>query len=356
MERKALLKLPGKDDIKHSKVAACALLVVVALVSATLLRARFSSAETYSDIYETLDQRQNNVLSLCFGSAIISSAISALPDDMGTALSSEYADFYTGFAFIVGALLLEKYLLTTIGFGFFAIVIPICCLLMISSILSAPSSSTKYNRYQMAMKLFVFGLTLFLMTPASVFVSKQIDDTYRVSVEGTIEDTEKVTGAVEQVDEEGEAKGKTDSKEEDTNPLAFVQKNVNNATSAVSEAFESVGNFAKGLLPWAIQQLRTYAELFAVMVVTSIVIPLLVPVLIYLLFKVLFLSESGVTIPAPLVEALASGGSALPGGSDSQLGQLAEMSGGNAPEAVQTTLPDGTESGADTIGAESKGV
>ena len=348
MERQAVAKLTGKADSKHGRAVCCALLVVVTLLSVTLLRAHFSSPETYRSVYQTIDERQNNVLSLAFGSAIISSAISALPDDMGTALSSEYADFYTGFAVVAGALLLEKYLLTTIGFGFFAIIIPICCGLMILSILSAPYSSTRYSRRQMAKKLFVFGLTLFLMTPASVFISRQIDESYRVSVEQAIDSTEEATGAIEQVKEEESNEGL----EEDANPLSMVKEQLDNATSAVGGAVETVGSFAKNILPWAINQLRIYAELFAVMVVTSIVIPLLVPIVAYLMFKILFLSDTDVTFPAPLVEALVSGGSTLSSISGSQPGKLPDAGGGLGPDVMHSAMGGGVAPEPDSVTAE----
>ena len=347
MERQAITKLTGKADAKHGRAVCCALLVVVAIFSATILRAYFSSAETYRGVYQTIDERQNNVLSLAFGSAIISSAISALPDDMGTALSSEYADFYTGFAVVAGALLLEKYLLTTIGFGFFAIIIPICCGLMISSILSEPYSSTRYSRSRMAKKLFVFGLTLFLMTPASVFISRQIDESYRVSVERAIDSTEEATGAIEQ--EKGD-EGSKEGTEGGTDPISMVKEQFDNATSAVGGAVETIGSFAQNILPWAINQLRIYAELFAVMVVTSIVIPLLVPIVVYLMFRILFLGDADVTFPAPLVEALVSGGSSLSGISGSRPGRLPGAGGGLAREAVSG--PDAVVAGPDAADEE----
>lgn len=99
----------------------------------------------------------------------------------------------------------------------------------------------------------------------------------------------------------------------DANPLAALQEQFDNVSSAVGGAVEAVGSFAQGILPWAINQLRSYAELFAVMVMTSIVIPLLVPLVVYFMFKILFLSDSDVTVPASLVEALVSGGSRLSG-------------------------------------------
>lgn len=325
----------GKLDTRRGKLVCCAILVVVALLSATVLRGFFSSATTYSGIYETLDERQNNVLSLALGSALISGVISALPDDMGTSISSEFADFYTGFAVIAGVILLEKYLLTIIGFGFTAIIIPICCVLMISVILSPPYSSGGHKRRQMAKKLFVFGLTLFLMTPLSVFVSRQIDDTYKESIEDTIKGSEETMAVFNQEADKSEEK-----KEEstgDTNPFGAIQQQINNAAAAVGGAIDAAGSFASGILPWATDQMRTYAELFAVMLVTSIVIPLLVPVVAYLMFKILFLSDADVTIPASLVEALSS---VKP--SSSEVPGLASR----RPEGTEgVALPDGSQAG-----------
>lgn len=309
MEHPALPKpqMPKREKLGRNTI--CALLVVVAILSATLLRGVFSSAETYRSIYQTLDERQNNVLSLAFGSAFISSVISALPDDMGTALSSEYADFYTGFAIVVSALLLEKYLLTTFGFCFFALIVPICCILGIASLFRGPHDPARYKFRQTARKLLVFGAVLFLMTPVSVFISRQIDETYRASVEATIESTEEATNAMSATDEEADA----DDEEGKDDPLAFLQQQINGATAAVTGAIDSVGAFATSIFPWAMQQLRNYAELFAVMVVTSIVIPVLVPVVVYLVFKILFLGESDVTIPSSVISALSTGTPLPPG-------------------------------------------
>lgn len=117
MRNPALPKLPGGIESRQGKMIRVAILVVIALVSALVFGPPCSSPETYRDIYETLDERQNNVLKLAFGAAIISTVLSALPDDTGSYLSSEYADFYTGFAIIVSVLLLEKYLMSTIGFA-----------------------------------------------------------------------------------------------------------------------------------------------------------------------------------------------------------------------------------------------
>ena len=224
---------------------------------------------------------------------------------------------------------------TNFGLGnpFFGIIVPICCGLMIASILSTPYSSTRYTRLQMAKRLFVFGLTLFLMTPVSVFISRQIDETYRTSVEEAIQTTDEATGAIREMKSDESAEGA----EGDTSPLGALQQQFDNVSSAVGGAVETVGGFAAGILPWAINQLRSYAELFAVMVVTSIVIPLLVPVVVYFMFKILFLSDSDVTVPAPLVEALASGGSRL-SGAGPRPGIPAGANEGSGHDAVQAIM------------------
>ena len=299
MEHPALPKPPSMPRNRMGRNTKIAVLVVVALLSATLLRGIFSSADTYRPIYETLDERQNNVLSLALGSAIISSIISGMPDDMGTALSSEYADFYTGFALVVCALLLEKYLLTTIGFGFFTIIVPICCALEISFLIKPAHDPSAHRNRQTSRRILAFGLVLFLMTPLSVLISRQIDDTYKTSVQETIESTEEVTTQIAGDGQEAEPE-----ETEPDNPLAFMQQQLDNASSAIGGAIDTVGTFASNILPWAIGRLRSYAELFAVMLVTSIVIPVLVPIVVYLVFKILFLAESDVTIPASVVAAL----------------------------------------------------
>lgn len=263
-------------------------LAIVALLSVTIFSTHFSSADTYAEVYQRLDEKRENVVALTASSAAISAGITLLPDDTGTPIAEELSEISKGFAIVIAALLFEKYLLTTFGFSFFAFVVPICCALLVASVFVRRGSPTRYSLRQSAIKLFAFGLVLVVSIPASVFISSKIDDTYGDSISAAIEESKDVSEAVEETsaaNEEERAEGF----------LGFIQEQISNVQSAANSVVED----ATGAMDWAEEQISNYVELFAVMIVTSIVIPIIVPVVIYIAFKILFGQQQIILSQAP---------------------------------------------------------
>lgn len=257
-----------------------AILAVVALFSATVLSNHYSSEETYQGIYEQLDEKRENVIALTASSAAISAGITLLPDDTGTPIAEELSQISMSFAIVIAALLLEKYLLTTLGFTFFTFVVPICCALLAASLLMRPTNPSKHSLRLSAVKLFAFGLVLLISIPVSVQIASNIDDTYSETIATTIEESKEVSEAVE---ETTNAQEKTEE-ENSEDFLAFLQEKIEGLQSTASSIVEDV----TGALDWAKGEISKYVELFAVMMVTSIVIPVAVPIVIYIAFKLLF--------------------------------------------------------------------
>lgn len=77
---------------------------------------------------------------------------------------------------------LEKYLLTITGTVTFSFLIPVSCLLYVLYVLFDWKSLRL-----LAARLTAFGLLIFLVIPASVYVSDLIEDSYQASIEATIE-------------------------------------------------------------------------------------------------------------------------------------------------------------------------
>ena len=254
-------------------------LLLIAVLSATVFSRVFATGETYRGQYEVIDEKRNNVIGLTASSAGIAALISSLPDDMCTPIAEELAEISKGFGVVIGALILEKYLLTTIGWAFFTIVIPLSCLLLAASKLMSPTNEYKQILPQAALKFFLFGLVLFLSIPASVHVSNLIDATYNETIATTIDVAEEAADVVEKTNAD-DAK----DKQPDETPWDAIQKTFGNVGNAVNSAVEG----ATGALGWAKDRFSNFVELFAVMVVTSVVIPIIVPVVIYLAFKALF--------------------------------------------------------------------
>ena len=210
-----------------------------------------------------------------------------IPDDACTPIAEQLADISKDFVYVIAAILLEKYLLTILGFSFFTIIVPVSCLLFAAVQFMDLESPKAQLMRRASMKLFVFGLVLFLATPASVFVTSKIDETYADSINATIQNAEKTTEAIE-----GAAAETTRKNPE--NPLEFIQQRIEDLQSAAAGAIEGV----TGAVDWVRGLLSSFIEAFAVMLVTSLVIPTLVPIVIYFTFKILFGQQQIVVVQA----------------------------------------------------------
>ncbi|MBO7675136.1 MAG: hypothetical protein J6S63_09020 [Atopobiaceae bacterium] len=268
--------LPKRYALDSKALAVCAAMLAIALLSATVLSGFFSSANTYTGAFKILDDKRNTVLALTAASATASAALTLIPDDTCTPIAERLSEISRDFTYVVAALLLEKYLLTTIGFAFFTIIVPLCCAIFATSRFMSPLSLTRQTLGQAAFKLFAFGLVLFISTPASVFITSQIDSTYKDSIDSTVQTAREVTEAIQDSAETSERK-------DPENPLEFLQQRLEDLQVGV----ESISQSAAGALEWVKGLLGSFVEAFAVMLVTSIVIPVLVPVVIYLAFKLL---------------------------------------------------------------------
>ena len=274
-------------------------MVILAVLSATVLAGFFSSSATYQGAYQKLDEKRDNVMALTASSAGAAALITLLPDDTCTPIASEMTEISKGFAIVIAALLLEKHLLTLLGFGFFALVIPLCCILL--AVARFIRTGNRLAVQQAALKLFAFGLILYLAIPISVFISGKIDENYQTSIDATVNGSEQISAVIDETNGASDDKtskttsAKTSSEStEAEGPFEFLQQQFGNLQSAADSAIKT----ATGAVDWAKKQVGNYVELFAVMIVTSVIIPVAVPLVLYLVFKILF-GQQPVVVPQP---------------------------------------------------------
>jgi hypothetical protein len=267
-------------------------MLAIAFISATVLRSIFSSTDMYRGAYDKLNEKRNNVIALTTAATVTSYAITAVPDDAGTPIANQLMEIAKNFAFVLAAIVLEKHLLTVMGFVFFTVFVPISCVLVAISGFLSPGNANRQLCRQAAAKFFIFGLVLFLATPTSVLLSSMIDESYQASVDTMIAQGNEVH---EQTNETANAASSSTNEKEKTansntpsNPIEFVQQQFSNVTSNVGSAVENAGKVVTGALDKASATAGNLIELFGVMVATSILIPIIVPIIMYLAFKALF--------------------------------------------------------------------
>ena len=226
-----------------SRLLIAALLLLLAVLSALFVTEWASAPATHTATAQALDEKVNTVLQLSAASALVSSAVTLLPGDVGTPIADKLADFTTWFLLILSVLLAEKYLLGILGVVAFRILIPL-------GLLSAAVSLFCFPRRlrALAVKLAVLGLALFLVIPLSLGVSDMIYRAYEESIQDTVETADQLsTDATE-----------FSAAETDSSLLGIVTSKLNTWRSR------------------AVDALNRFLQTLAVMLVTSCVIPLLV--------------------------------------------------------------------------------
>lgn len=263
---------PEPERPLKEKAIIAAVLAAVALVSLIVFANIASNPETYTGIIGTLDEKKGNVMVLATTTTAASAAISALPNDMGTPIADKLVDFSSYFMVILAVIYLEKFLLTTLGFLGFGILIPVACALFAVAVFLRRGTLTRVNLQRLGTKLAAFGLALALVVPVSVWLTDNVDATFDESLAASNAAAQEAT---EQLEESAQ-----EQTQEDQGLLggiaSAVQEGWNGLTQGAQQALDSLGD-----------QLNTMIDTLAVMIVTSCLIPLLVLILFLQLVKII---------------------------------------------------------------------
>ena len=243
-------------NIPKSKTAILVILcILAAILSRTVLSPIVSNPETYKTTIETLDQQKITVTELTVVSATASAAVAAIPGDVTTPIANKIADV-SGYLFIIAcAILLEKFLLTVLGYISFSFIIPIAFLILAVAIIRN-IETLRIICY----KLIIFALIIVSIIPASVKISNLITETHHAN---------QLVEQALQLDDGSEQTEISTSKE---NNGGLISKIV----STVKETADSVKNTISNLRSTAEAILSTLFDAIAVLIITTCIIPILV--------------------------------------------------------------------------------
>lgn len=231
------------------KAAKIVFWIALAALSLTLLRRQLVSVDTYRTIIDSLDEKRATVFSLITASTAVSAAITLIPGDVGTPIAQQIAELSEYFMVVLGALYLEKYILTILGFVSSVILVPAASALSVAHELR-PGSGWKRR---LAVTLLVVGIAGVLIVPASVGVSNSIDRTFYDSIHAPME-------AVIESSEEISAEAQSEQ-----NLWGAIANAAQSVTGGVSTAVEKAKAAVNHLI-----------ESIVIMLVTDCVIPIAV--------------------------------------------------------------------------------
>lgn len=251
-------------------------LLTIAFLSFFVVSKTVTAPSFNAENIKSLDDKKVTVMKLAAASAATSSALSLIPGDAAMPIAEQIAELSTYFIIILCAILLEKMLISVIGYMAFAYIIPVACLLGILSLwVNMPILR------ELAIKLGIFAIVIFMAIPASIKVSDIIYSTYRVSVEQTLETTKQSKEDIE--------KKKKDFDKEDKSLVDKLGDYLPDFTSKIGNGISDIAKKGEDTLSLLL-------DTIAVLIITSCVIPIIVILIFAWIIKILF----GFSIKLPI--------------------------------------------------------
>lgn len=113
------------------KIIIIIVLFSIAVFSNVHIAKQASNPEKYAKTINSIDEKKATVAKITFAADAASIAIAAIPSDTTTPLAEKILDVTSYLVIALCALVLEKTLLTALGWFVFAILIPVVCGILI---------------------------------------------------------------------------------------------------------------------------------------------------------------------------------------------------------------------------------
>lgn len=261
-----------EKNLNSKKFIVIIVLIVIALISMFGVSKVTSSPQFHVKTIQSLDEKKITVMELTAAAAGAATGLALIPSDATTPIANQIAQLSSYLLIVTGVIFLEKMLLTITGFATFYILIPAACLLYIIYLVG-----NKDFFKNLAIKLAIFGLVLFITIPLSVKVSNIIETTHETSINQTIEEAKQIesvseTTITEETEDEGWFSGLTDK---------------------AKDFISSIGNNVSGWIQKGKETLSNFIDAIAVLLITTCVIPIGVLIFIIWIIKIIF----GINIP-----------------------------------------------------------
>lgn len=249
------------------KILMVLLCLTLALVSVFVIAKRATDPQSYKNTIQSIDDKKATVMGITTATITASTALAAIPGDATTPIANQIMDMGSYLLIVVCALVLEKSLLTVLGYLAFNILVPGACLLFAISIF------VKRNILRvLSLKIVVFAVVISTIIPFSLKISDLIYESNQSMVTELNDEVEKMD----------------DSKESDK------EKNWwESFTDKIKDGVANVGEKAKQLV-------NNFIDVIALFIITYCAIPIIIFLIVIWFVKFLF----NIKIPVPEKENL----------------------------------------------------
>lgn len=234
---------------KNARLRNVILLVVAIVLSITVVSPFFCSTRVQAPTLDVIKESKEQATALSLTVTLASTAISMLPEDTGAPIADELSELSTPLLIVVCILYFEQFMLTSLEFLAFSVLIPTSLLVYIAYLYNHKKSVSI-----LATKLLLIGILCACMIPASAGITHLIRQTFKASID-----------AVQvQIDEIGVTFSKMLGDGSEGDILKFI--------SGLASGIGSALDFAKSALGLLI-------DAIAILLITSCVIPIVTALL-----------------------------------------------------------------------------
>lgn len=244
------------------------ILILVALLSRFVVSRIVTNPSFNAATIRSLDEKKSTVLKLSATMAASSTALSLLPGDAAMPIANQMIELNKYFIVVISAIILEKILVSVVGYVSFSYIIPLACILGIVYLYKKVDSIRN-----LAIKVAIFGIFIFIAIPVSVKVSDLIYSSYQASIEQTVETANENKEYIEEKKEE--------FAEEDKNWMERIGDYLSNLKSKIGLGVSEIVKKGEDTL-------NKYIDAIAVLIITTCVIPIIIILLFIWIIKILF--------------------------------------------------------------------
>ena len=261
------------------KILITILLIVVALVSIFGVSKVATSEDTYAKTIKYLDEKKITVSEMSALSIGAATGIAMAPGDWTTPLANRIMDLSSYFIIIIGVIVLEKILITLLGYAVCNILIPLGCILGIMYVLIM-NERLKAFTLKWIIKIACLSIVMITIVPISVNLSGYIEDKYSHTINQTLEQAKEIGKEVSEEEAKDKEEGVWDK----------ITNGISNAVTAVGEGFSNLLERAELLL-------NNFIDSIAILIITTCAIPILVLLILLKLVNMIFDIAIPVRVP-----------------------------------------------------------
>lgn len=239
--------------VRKEKIIRIAILVIIAICSIFIISKIATNPENYRTTIQSIDDKKSTVMSVTAGAAATSTLLAAIPGNVTTPIANQIMQISSYLMIVVCVLVLEKSLLTVMGYLSFNILIPIAC-----GLLGIHTFYKKEILKNLAMKLIVFALVIVAIVPFSLKIGDMICAAHSTAIEQMMENVDI-----------------TEESEDENNSW------LNNAVDQIKTGISNAENYAK-------QKLNQFIDVIAVFIIAYCVTPVVVVITLAWVVKLLF--------------------------------------------------------------------